>query len=191
MPDLRPQLLLLTLPLLFVGIAFWAGSDFLTKQLLSLSYRTPDKLQADTLPQVLLALNFTLIDINIDQEYQVTQVKIITANSMLKRLELEIPKSKFPEVAIAQQLGLYPQIKKLEPNQQIQVKIPLNLTAIKVEIEKKQGISFLEVRTTNNALTKLNFVLPFTEVKILEVMTAQLLNLSPEDIRKLISYQVK
>lgn len=191
MPDLRPQILLLTLPLLFVGIAFWAGSDFLTKQLLSLSYRTPDKLQADTLPQVLLALNFTLIDINIDQEDQVTQVKIITANSMLKRLELEIPNSKFTEVAIAQQLGLYPQIKKLEPNQQIQLKIPLNLTAIKVEIEKKQGISFLEVRTTNNALKKLNFVLPFTEVKILEVMTAQLLNLSPEDIRKLISYQVK
>lgn len=102
-------------------------------------------MQADTLPQVLLALNFTLIDINIDQEDQVTQVKIITANSMLKRLELEIPNSKFPEVAIAQQLGLYPQIKKLKPNQQIQVKIPLNLTAIKVEIEKSKELAFLRL----------------------------------------------
>ncbi|MHC0061982.1 hypothetical protein ACWATR_03520 [Nostoc sp. UIC 10890] len=191
MPDLRPQILLLTLPLLFVGIAFWAGSDFLTKQLLSLSYRTPDKLQADTLPQVLLALNFTLIDIKIDQEDKFTQVKIMTANSMLKRLELEIPNSKFTEVAIAQKLGLYPQIKKLKRNQQIEVKIPLNLTAIKAEIEKKQGFSLVEIRTANNALKKLNFVLPVTEVNILEVMTAQLLNLSPENIRKLISYQVK
>ncbi len=191
MPDLRPQILLLSLLLLFVGIAFWAGSDFLTKQLLSLSYRTPDKLQADTLPEVVLALNFRLIEMKIEQEDKVTQVRIITADSTLTRLELEIPNSKFPEIAIAQKLGLYPQIQKLEPNQQIQVKIPLNLTAIKAEIEKKQGFSSVEVITANNALKKLSFVLPVTEVNILEVMTAQLLKLSPEDVRKIISYQVK
>ncbi len=191
MPDLRPQFLLLSLLLLFVGIAFWTGSDFLTKQLLSLSYRTPDKLQADTLPQVLLALNFTLTDMQMKQEDEFTQVKIKTANSMLKRLELEIPNSQNPEIAIAQKLGLYPQIKKLERNQQIKVKIPLHLTAIKAEIEKQRGFSSLEVRTANNSLKKMNFVLPVTEVKILEVMAAQLLNLSLEDVRKIISYQIK
>ncbi|MEA5624151.1 hypothetical protein [Nostoc sp. UHCC 0251] len=190
MPDLRPQVFLFFLPLLLVGIAFWAGGDFLTKQLLSLSYRTLDKLQADTLPQVLLALNFTLIDLKIEPEENLTQVQIKTANSMLKRLELEIPNSKFTEIAIAQKLGLYPQIKKLELNQQIKVKILLNLTAIKAKIEKKQGFSLVEVRTANNALKKLNFVLPVTEVNMLEVMTAQLLNLSLEDVRKLITYQV-
>ena len=190
MPDLRPQVFLFFLPLLLVGIAFWAGSDFLTKQLLSLSYRTLDKLQADTLPQVLLALNFTLIDLKIEPEQNLTQVQIKTDNSMLKRLELEIPNSKFTEIAIAQKLGLYPQIKKLERNQQVQVKIPVNLIAIKAKIEKKQGFSLVEVRTANNALKKLNFVLPVTEVNMLEVMTAQLFNLSLEDVRKLIIYQV-
>ncbi|MBD2533936.1 hypothetical protein H6G97_32085 [Nostoc flagelliforme FACHB-838] len=190
MPDLRPQVFLFFLPLLLVGIAFWAGGDFLTKQLLSLSYRTLDKLQANILPQVSLGLNFTLIDLKIEPEENLTQVQIQTANSMLKRLELEIPNSKFTEIAIAQKLGLYPQIKKLERNQQIQIKIPLSLIAIKAKIEKKQGFSLVEVRTANNALKKLNFMLPVTEVNMLEVMTAQLFNLSLEDVRKLIIYQV-
>lgn len=191
MPDLRPKFLLLFLPLLLVGIAFWAGSDYLTKQLLSFSYRTPDKLQADKLLQVLLKLNFTVIDLKIQEEQNFSQVKIKTANSIIKSLELEIPNSKFPEVVSAQKLGLYPQIKKLKRNQQIQVQIPLNLTAIKAEIQKKQGFSFIEVRTANSPLKKFNFALPITEVNMLEVMIAQLLNLSVEDVRQIISYQVK
>ncbi|MBN3958443.1 hypothetical protein [Nostoc sp. NMS8] len=64
----------------------------------------------------------------------------------------------------------------------------MNFIVIKAEIEKKQGFSFVEIRIGNNPLKKLNFVLPVTEVNMLEVMTAQLLNLSLEDIRKIISY---
>lgn len=191
MPYLGVNLLILLLPLLVVGITLWAGGDLLTKQILSLSYRTLDKLQADTLPEVLLKLDFTVVDLKIYQEQKFIQVEIETANSMLKRLELEIPNSQFPQVAIAQNLGVYPQIKKLERNQQIQLQIPLHLTAIKAEVKKEQNLSFVEVRTANNALKKLDFVLPVTEVNMVEFMTAQLLNLSPQDVRKLISYQVR
>ncbi|MFS0515006.1 hypothetical protein ACEYW6_09810 [Nostoc sp. UIC 10607] len=190
MPYLRPQILLLILALLLLGISFWTGGDLLTKQLLGFSYRTLDKLQADTLPQVKLTLNFKVIDLKIEQEQKITQVKIKTDNSVLKRLELEFTQSNFSEVAIAQELGLYPQEKKLELNQQIQVQIPVSLKVIKAEIQKEQGISFVEVRTANNALIKLDFVIPVTEINMVEAMTAQLLNLSPEEVRKLIRYQV-
>ncbi|MEA5571140.1 hypothetical protein [Calothrix sp. UHCC 0171] len=191
MPDFRLQFLLLFLPLLLVGITFWTGSDLLTKHLLSLSYRTLDRLQVDTIPQVLLTLDFTVISVKIEPEKMFTQVEIKTTNSLLKRLELEISNSKIPEVAIARKLGIYPQIKKLELNQKIQAKLALNLTAIKAAIHKKPGFSFVEVRTANNALKKLEFVLPVTEVEMIEIMIAQLFNLAPEDVRKLISYQVK
>jgi hypothetical protein len=191
MPYLKPQILLLILPLLLLGIIFWTGSDLLTKQLLGLSYRRLDKLQADALPQVELTLNFTMVDMKIEQEQKFTQVKIKTADSLLKRLELEIPNSKFPEVAIAQKFGLHSQQENLELNKQIQVKMPVTLKAIKAEIEKEQGISFVEVRTANNTLRNLSFVLPVTEINMVEAMTAKLLNLSSEEVKKLIRYQVR
>lgn len=190
MPDLRPQVLLFISILLFVGIAFWTGGDFLTKQLLSFSYRTLDKLQVNTIPQVWLKLDFSLVDIEIDREEKVTQVKIKTANSMLKRLELEFANSKFSEVAIAQQLGLYPQVEKLKVNQQIKGKVPLDLLAIKAIIDKRKKSTFIEVITTNSSLKKLDFLLPEFEVSKVENMTAELLNLSLQDVRKVISYQL-
>ncbi|MEH2308208.1 hypothetical protein [Nostoc sp.] len=191
MPYLKPQILLIILPMILVGIAFWTGSDLLTKKLLGFSYRTLDKLQADTLPQVELTLNFTVVDMKVEKEQKFTHVKIKTANSLLKRLEIEIPNSKVTEVAIAQKFGLYPQQQELKLNKQIQVKIPVILKVIKAEIEKKQGVSFVEVRTANNTLRKLDFVLPVTEINMVEAMTAKLLNLSPEEVRKLIRYQVQ
>ncbi|MBE8986981.1 hypothetical protein [Nostoc sp. LEGE 12450] len=191
MPYLKPQILLIVLPMILLGIAFWTGSDLLTKKMLGFSYRTLDKLQADTLPQVELTLNFTVVDMKVEKEQKFTQVKIKTANSLLKRLEIEIPNSKFPEVAIAQKFGLDPQQQELKLNKQIQVKIPVILKVIKAEIQKKQGLSFIEVRTANNTLRKLDFVLPVTEINMVEAMTAKLLNLSPEEVRKLIRYQVQ
>ncbi|WP_392482850.1 hypothetical protein [Nostoc sp. C110] len=191
MPYLKPQILLIILPMILLGIAFWTGSDLLTKKILGFSHRTLDKLQADTLPQVELTLNFTVVDMKVEKEQKFTQVKIKTGNSLLKRLEIEIPNSKVTEVAIAQKLGLDPQQQKLKLNKQIQVKIPVILKVIKAEIEKKQGLSFIEVRTANNTLRKLDFVLPVTEINMVESMTAKLLNLSPEEVRKLIRYQVQ
>ncbi|BAY64316.1 hypothetical protein NIES22_44120 [Calothrix brevissima NIES-22] len=187
----RLRNLLLILSLLLVGFVFWAGGDLVTQQLLSFSYRTPDKLQADTLPQVSLTLNFKVINWEIKPEDKSTQVVIKTSNSLLKSLELEIPNSQDIEIAIAQQLGLSPEVKKLAVNQQLNLEFRLNLIAIKAAVIQEQGFSYVDVITANNSVTKLHFVLPIADVKSLEVKIAQLLNLSREDVRKLISYQVK
>ncbi|MBD2358907.1 hypothetical protein H6G41_30645 [Tolypothrix sp. FACHB-123] len=191
MLDFRLRNLLLILPLVLVGFVFWTGGDLVTKQLLSLSYRTPDKLQADTLPQVQLTFKLRLMDWEIKPGRKFTQVEMKMSNSVLKRLDLEIPNSQDTEIAIAQQLGLSHQVKKLAVNQQLNLKFRLNLIAIKAKVIQEQGFTYVDVITANNAVKRLHFVLPIADVKNLEVAIAQLLNLSREDVRKLISYQVK
>jgi hypothetical protein len=190
---LRLPLVLFLLPLLLVGIMFWVTGDLVTKQLLSLSYRTLDKLQADTLPQAQIKLNLTIVATEIEKEEKFTQVEIKTANSLIKKLEFEFPNSNsdFQELAIAQKLGLYPKIKKLEPNTQLQIELPITLKVIKAELQKEQGNSFVEIRTANEPLRMLEIVLPSAEVNIVEEMIAQLTNLPLEEVRKLIRYQVK
>ncbi|MBF2007064.1 MAG: hypothetical protein IGS49_16740 [Chlorogloeopsis fritschii C42_A2020_084] len=190
---LRLPLVLFLLPLLLVGIMFWVTGDLVTKQLLSLSYRTLDKLQADTLPQAQIKLNLTIVATEIEKEEKFTQVEIKTANSLIKKLEFEFPNSNsdFQELAIAQKLGLYPKIKKLEPNTQLQIELPITLKVIKAELQKEQGNSFVEIRTANEPLRMLEIVLPSAEVNIVEEMIAQITNLPLEEVRKLIRYQVK
>jgi hypothetical protein len=190
---LRLPLVLFLLPLLLVGIMFWVTGDLVTKQLLSLSYRTLDKLQADTLPQAQIKLNLTIVATEIEKEEKFTQVEIKTANSLIKKLEFEFPNSNsdFQELAIAQKLGLYPKIKKLEQNTQLQIELPITLKVIKAELQKQQGNSFVEIRTANEPLRMLEIVLPSAEVNIVEEMIAQLTNLPLEEVRKLIRYQVK
>ncbi|RUR80201.1 hypothetical protein PCC6912_30610 [Chlorogloeopsis fritschii PCC 6912] len=172
---------------------FWVTGDLVTKQLLSLSYRTLDKLQADTLPQAQIKLNLTIVATEIEKEEKFTQVEIKTANSLIKKLEFEFPNSNsdFQELAIAQKLGLYPKIKKLEPNTQLQIELPITLKVIKAELQKEQGNSFVEIRTANDPLRMLEIVLPSAEVNIVEEMIAQIMNLPLEEVRKLIRYQVK
>jgi hypothetical protein len=190
---LRLPLVLFLLPLLLVGIMFWVTGDLVTKQLLGLSYRTLDKLQADTLPQAQIKLNLTIVATEIEKEEKFTQVEIKTANSLIKKLEFEFPNSNsdFQELAIAQKLGLYPKIKKLEQNTQLQIELPITLKVIKAELQKQQGNSFVEIRTANEPLRMLEIVLPSAEVNIVEEMIAQLTNLPLEEVRKLIRYQVK
>ncbi|WP_016873868.1 hypothetical protein [Chlorogloeopsis fritschii] len=190
---LRLPLVLFLLPLLLVGLMFWVTGDLVTKQLLSLSYRTLDKLQADTLPQAQIKLNLTIVATEIEKEEKFTQVEIKTANSLIKKLEFEFPNSNsdFQELAIAQKLGLYPKIKKLEPNTQLQIELPITLKVIKAELQKEQGNSFVEIRTANDPLRMLEIVLPSAEVNIVEEMIAQIMNLPLEEVRKLIRYQVK
>ncbi|BAY71042.1 hypothetical protein ACN23B_00350 [Anabaena sp. FACHB-709] len=191
MPDLRPQILLIILSLLLVGISFWAGSDLLTKHLLALSYRTIDKLQADQLTQVILMMSFTVIDTQIHQDQTLTKVNINIGNSLLKTVEMEFPKSNFDELAIAKTFGLYPQVKKIDRNQPVTVNIPVALKAIKAEIKKEKESTFIEVITANKSLRKLSFVFPFTEINMIESMTAQVLNLQPKDVQELVRYQVR
>ncbi|MBD2250256.1 hypothetical protein H6G14_02905 [Nostoc parmelioides FACHB-3921] len=191
MPDLRPQILLIILSLLLLGITFWTGSDLLTKHLLALSYRTIDKLQADQMTQVIFMMSFTVLDTQIEQDKTLTKVNINIGNSLLKSVEMEFPKSNFDEVAIAKTFGLYPQVKKIKNNQPLTVNIPVVLKAIKAEIKQEKKLTFVEVITANKSLIKLNFLFPTTEINMIESMTTQVLNLQSEDVKKLVRYQMR
>lgn len=96
------------LPLPFIAIAFWFGSSFLTAQELSQSHTTENKLQADTQLEATVSIKILLINAVINRQQGTTQVEVETAESILKRLELELPMTDTNQIeeAIAQELRL-------------------------------------------------------------------------------------
>jgi len=61
---------------------------------------------------------------------------------------------------------------------------------IKVQIKENLGFSKVKVRTANSALKQLEFEFPVTEVSQIEATIGQELGLSPEQVRKLVRYQI-
>jgi hypothetical protein len=99
------------LPLTLLLIAFGVGGEPLTNQVLSRSYGTVDKLQADTKLEVKLALPVLFINAEIEKEQGFTTVDVKTKDSELKKLEFQLPVTEFSlvEAAIAQKLQLSPE----------------------------------------------------------------------------------
>lgn len=96
------------LPLPFVAIAFWFGSSLIMAQELQQPQRAENKLQADTQLEATVSVDILLINAIINRKQGVTQVKVETAEPILKRLELELPMTGVNQVeeAIAQELRL-------------------------------------------------------------------------------------
>ncbi|MBL1175175.1 hypothetical protein [Pantanalinema sp. GBBB05] len=96
------------LPLPLVAILFWLGSSVLTAQELQQAQLTPTKLQADTQLQAVVSVNILLINAVINRNQKMTQVKVETAESVVKRVELELATTdpKQIEAAIATELQL-------------------------------------------------------------------------------------
>lgn len=181
------------LPLPLLLIAFGLGGEPLTNQLLSCSYGTVDKLQADQPMEMQLAVNALVIEAEIEQEQEFTQVEIKTANSVLKKLEFEFPITELSmvEAMITQKLGLSSKVEKLQAGTKIKVQLSANLQGIIAEIEKEQGFTKVEVKTASSVLKNLEFKLPSTELSMIKAMIAQELGLSPENVRMLVSYRIK
>jgi hypothetical protein len=78
------------LPLPFVAIAFWFGSNFLMAQGLQQPHPTEGKLQADTQLKATVSINILLINAVINRQEGTTQIEVETAEPILKRLELEV-----------------------------------------------------------------------------------------------------
>lgn len=78
------------LPLPLVAMMFWLGSNVLTAQELQQSQPTATKLQADTQLKAVVSVNILLINAVINRNQNTTQVKVETAESVLKRMELEL-----------------------------------------------------------------------------------------------------
>lgn len=74
---------------------------------------------------------------------------------------------------------------------QLEVHLSVNVVIIKAEIDKKQGFTKVEVKTTDSVLKKLEYQFQVTEFSMVEAMIAQELGLSRENVRKLVRYQVK
>ena len=79
---------------------------------------------------------------------------------------------------------------QLKANTQLQVRLSVTVLAIKADIEKSQGLTKVEVKTTDSVLKRLEFQFPVTEVNSVETSIAQELGLSVENVRKLVRYQV-
>ncbi len=96
------------LPLPLVAIVFWLGCNFLAAQELSRPYSTKKKLQSDTQLEARVSVNVLLINAAVNRTKRITQVKVETADPILKRLELELPTIEFSQIeaTIAQELGL-------------------------------------------------------------------------------------
>lgn len=181
------------LPLPLLLIAFGLGGEPLTNQLLSRSYGTLDKLQADQQMEMQLSVNALVIEAEIENEQEFTKVSVKTANSVLKKLEFEFPVTKLSmvEAMIAQELGLSPEVKNLQAGTKIDVQLSANVQGIIAEIEKEQGFTKLEVKTTSSVLKKLEFEFPVTELSMIKALIAQDLGLSPENVMMLVSYRIK
>lgn len=96
------------LPLPFVAIAFWFGTNILMAQELRQPQPTETKLQADTQLKATVSINILLINAIINRQQGVTQVEVKTTEPILKRLELELPMTNTNQIeaAIAQELQL-------------------------------------------------------------------------------------
>lgn len=96
------------LPLPFVAIVFWFGSNFLMAQGLQQPHPTEAKLQADTQLKATVSINILLINAVVNRQEGTTQVEVETAEPILKRLELEVPTTDINQIeaAVAQELQL-------------------------------------------------------------------------------------
>lgn len=96
------------LPLPLVAILFWLGSSVLTAQELQQSQLTATQLQADTQMKAVVSVNILLINAVMNRNQNITLVEVETAESVLKRLELELATTdpEHIEEAIATELQL-------------------------------------------------------------------------------------
>lgn len=96
------------LPLPLVAMVFWLGSSILTAHELQQSQPIATKLQADTQLKAVVSVNILLINAVINRNQNITQVKVETAESILKRMELELATTDPSQIeaAIATELQL-------------------------------------------------------------------------------------
>jgi len=183
---------LLPLPLLLIAFGF--GGESLTNLLLSRSYTTVDKLQADTYTvMVNFAASVLITEVEIDREQEFTGVELHTTNSILKKLVFKVPATELTKTKaiIAEELGVSNKIETLQPNTKMQVHSQVKVLGILAEIEKKRGFTKIQVNTANSALQELEFEFPVTELNSVKAMMIQELGLSRENVRMLVSYRIK
>ena len=86
----------LLLPVL--ALAFWIGGEVISNKVLSRPYDIVTELEANQPTQVKLSFTVQVIQVLIDKNRGVTQVKVKTNDSELTKLEFEFPMTEFEKV---------------------------------------------------------------------------------------------
>lgn len=79
---------------------------------------------------------------------------------------------------------------RLQADIPLAVQVSVHVSMIKAVINQAEGITQVEVQTTELSLKKLEFEFPVTDVNTAETTIAQALGLSRQDVRKLVRYEV-
>lgn len=92
----------------------------------------------------------------------------------------------------AQVLGRsYQSVNKLQADAQLDVKLSVTILSMNAKIERRRGVTLIEVKTSDSTLKKLEYEFPVTEATQVEMAIAQELGMSTADVRKLLSYRIK
>ncbi|MDZ7949713.1 MAG: hypothetical protein RMY16_03240 [Nostoc sp. DedQUE12b] len=98
------------LPIPLIGLFFWLSTGLLTHQVLSYTYGTTAQIHANSKNQIQFSVSLAVMSIEavIHRKEKLTEIKVYTADSVLKQMEFEFPVTEFTQVdaAIAQTLKL-------------------------------------------------------------------------------------
>lgn len=79
---------------------------------------------------------------------------------------------------------------KLQADTELEVHLSVSVSMIKAVTYRAEGVTQVEVQTTESSLKKLEFVFPVTDPTQIETTIAQELGLSRQDVRKLVRYEI-
>lgn len=73
---------------------------------------------------------------------------------------------------------------------EVEIALKVKLISIEVKIFKERGFTTVDVDVSDSTLKELEFDFPVTDLAEVETEIARTLNLSPEEIRTLVRYQI-
>jgi DNA-binding MarR family transcriptional regulator len=79
---------------------------------------------------------------------------------------------------------------KLQADTQLEIQISVNVSMITAVIDRLESRTQVEVQTTESNLRKLEFTFPVTDTNQVEMMIAQELGISRQNVRKLVRYRI-
>ena len=85
----------------------------------------------------------------------------------------------------------YQSINTLQADTQLDVKLSATVLTINAVIDRRRGVTFLAVKTTDSTLKKLEYEFPTTRSNEIETAIARELEMPIPNVRRLISYRIK
>lgn len=79
---------------------------------------------------------------------------------------------------------------KLQADTQLKATVSINILLINAIINRQQGVTQVEVETTEPILKRLELELSMTDANQIEAAIAQELQLSRQDVRQLVRYEI-